>query len=150
MSCHIQRSALLPYSAQSMYELVNDVAHYSDFLPWCEAGEVLEVSQTHMLARLKLGKGIIRQQFVTRNALVPGERIEMNLAEGPFKKLHGLWLFTPLGEAACKISLDLSFDYSGALVKASLGPLFNQLAASMVDAFCARARALFGAVDGIG
>jgi len=150
MSTHIQRSALLPYSAQSMYELVNDVARYGDFLPWCEAGEVLECSQTHMLARLSLGKGIIRQQFVTRNALVPGERIEMNLAEGPFKKLHGLWLFQSLGEAACKISLDLSFDYSGALVKASLGPLFNQLAGSMVDAFCTRARALFGTADGIG
>jgi len=149
MSTHIQRSALLPYPAQSMYELVNDVARYAEFLPWCEAGEVLEVSETHMLARLKLGKGIIRQQFVTRNVLVPGERIEMNLAQGPFKKLHGLWLFKSLNENACKISLDLSFDYSGALVKASLGPLFNQLAASMVDAFCARARALLGATDAI-
>jgi len=147
MSTHIQRSALLPYTAQSMYELVNDVARYSEFLPWCEAGEVLESSETHMLARLRLGKGIIHQQFVTRNSLVPGERIEMNLAEGPFKKLHGLWLFQPLNEQACKISLDLSFDYSGALVKASLGPLFNQLAGSMVDAFCARAKALLGTAD---
>jgi len=147
MSTHIQRSALLPYAAQSMYALVNDVARYNEFLPWCEAGEVLESSETHMLARLKLGKGMIRQQFVTRNVLTPGERIEMNLAEGPFKKLHGLWLFTPLGETACKISLELSFDYSGALVRASLGPLFNQLAGSMVDAFCARARVLFGGGD---
>jgi len=147
MSTHIQRSALLPYAAKSMYELVNDVSRYGEFLPWCEAGEVLEASETHMLARLKLGKGIIRQQFVTRNTLLPGERIEMNLEQGPFKKLHGLWLFKPLGEAACKISLDLSFDYSGALVKASLGPLFNQLTASMVDAFCARARALLGTPD---
>jgi len=150
MSTHIKRSALLPYSAQALYELVNDVARYGEFLPWCEAGEVLESSETHMLARLRLGKGVFHQQFVTRNTLVAGERIEMQLAEGPFKKLHGVWLFKPLGEAACKISLDLSFDYSGALVKASLGPLFNQLAGSMVDAFCARAKALFGAADGAG
>ncbi|MCY1283335.1 Ribosome association toxin RatA [compost metagenome] len=144
MSTHIQRSALLPYPAQSLYDLVNDVARYPEFLPWCAASEVREVSETHMVARLTVAKGGISQQFVTRNVLVPGQSIEMNLAEGPFKELHGVWTFKALTDKACKISLDLSFDYAGPLVKASLGPLFNQAANSMVDAFCARAKQLFG------
>ena len=144
MCTHIQRSALLPYPAQSLYDLVNDVARYPEFLPWCSASEILEVSEQHMLARLVVAKGGLSQQFVTRNLLVPSERIEMNLAEGPFKELHGVWQFKALNDKACKISLDLFFDYSGPLVKASLGPQFNQAANTMVDAFCQRAKQLFG------
>ncbi|SEL44445.1 Ribosome association toxin PasT (RatA) of the RatAB toxin-antitoxin module [Atopomonas hussainii] len=143
MMC-IQRSALLPVSAQVLYDLVNDVASYPQFLPWCDSSEVLEVSAEQMTARLTIAKGGVNQSFVTRNTLVPGERIEMNLVEGPFSRLNGVWHFKALGEHACKISLDLSFDYAGTLAKATLGPLFNQAANTMVDAFCQRAKQLYG------
>ena len=144
MATRIQRSALLPYPAQALFDLVNDVAGYPRFLPWCSASEVLEVSETHMLASLEVAKGGIGQRFVTRNVLQPGQRIEMNLQEGPFTSLHGVWEFKALGEKACKISLDLTFDYAGPLVRATLGPLFNQAANTMVDAFCQRAKQLYG------
>ncbi|XLY87377.1 type II toxin-antitoxin system RatA family toxin [Ectopseudomonas mendocina] len=144
MTTRIQRSALLPYPAQALYDLVNDVASYPQFLPWCSASEVLEVSETHMLASLEVAKGGIGQRFVTRNALLPGQRIEMNLQEGPFSSLNGVWEFKALGDKACKISLDLTFDYAGPLVRATLGPLFNQAANTMVDAFCQRAKQLYG------
>ncbi|UYP31333.1 type II toxin-antitoxin system RatA family toxin [Pseudomonas sp. Z8(2022)] len=144
MTTRIQRSALLPYPAQALYDLVNDVASYPQFLPWCSASEVLEVSETHMLASLEVAKGGIGQRFVTRNALLPTQRIEMNLQEGPFTSLNGVWEFKALGEKACKISLDLTFDYAGPLVRATLGPLFNQAANTMVDAFCQRAKQLYG------
>lgn len=144
MSTHIQRSALLPYPASALYALVNDVARYPEFLPWCSASEVLDSSETYMRARLLVAKGGLSQQFETRNELVPGERIEMNLVEGPFTELHGIWTFKALTDKACKISLDLSFDYAGPLVKATLGPLFNQAANTMVDAFCQRAKQLYG------
>jgi ribosome-associated toxin RatA of RatAB toxin-antitoxin module len=144
MTTRIQRSALLPYPAQALYDLVNDVASYPQFLPWCSASEVLEVSETHMLASLEVAKGGIGQRFVTRNALLPAQRIEMNLQEGPFTSLNGVWEFKALGEKACKISLDLTFDYAGPLVRATLGPLFNQAANTMVDAFCQRAKQLYG------
>jgi len=140
MTTHIQRSALLPYPAQALYDLVNDVASYPQFLPWCSSAEVLESSETHMRASLNIAKGGLSQRFVTRNTLVPGQSIEMNLEEGPFYQLHGVWVFKPLGEKACKISLDLSFDYAGPLVRATLGPLFNQAANTLVDAFCQRAK----------
>lgn len=144
MTTRIQRSALLPYPAQALFDLVNDVASYPQFLPWCRASEVLEVSETHMLASLEVAKGSIGQRFVTRNVLLPGQRIEMNLQEGPFTSLHGVWEFKALGDKACKISLDLTFDYAGSLVRATLGPLFNQAANTMVDAFCQRAKQLYG------
>ena len=144
MTTRIQRSALLPYPAQALYDLVNDVASYPQFLPWCSASEILEASETHMLASLEVAKGGIGQRFVTRNVLLPGQRIEMNLQEGPFSSLNGVWEFKALGDKACKISLDLTFDYAGPLVRATLGPLFNQAANTMVDAFCQRAKQLHG------
>ncbi|MDH1443145.1 type II toxin-antitoxin system RatA family toxin [Pseudomonas sp. GD03721] len=144
MTTRIQRSALLPYPAQALYDLVNDVASYPQFLPWCSASEILEASETHMLASLEVAKGGIGQRFVTRNVLLPGQRIEMNLQEGPFSSLNGVWEFKALGDKACKISLDLTFDYAGPLVRATLGPLFNQATNTMVDAFCQRAKQLYG------
>ncbi|TBU96720.1 type II toxin-antitoxin system RatA family toxin [Phytopseudomonas dryadis] len=144
MSTHIQRSALLPYPAQALYELVNDVARYPEFLPWCASSEVFEASDTHMRASLEVAKGGLSQRFVTRNVLVPGQSIELNLEDGPFEHLHGQWLFKPLGDKACKISLDLTFDYAGPLMRATLGPLFNQAANTLVDAFCQRAKQLHG------
>ncbi|CAD5203558.1 MULTISPECIES: type II toxin-antitoxin system RatA family toxin [unclassified Pseudomonas] len=142
MTTHIQRSALLPYPAQALYDLVNDVARYPEFLPWCASAQVLESSEVHMRATLAIAKGGLSQNFVTRNTLVSGQSIEMNLEEGPFNQLHGVWVFKALGEKACKISLDLTFDYAGPIVRATLGPLFNQAANTLVDAFCQRAKQL--------
>lgn len=144
MTTHIQRSALLPYPAQALYDPANDVARYPEFLPWCSASQVLESSDVHMRATLSVAKGGLSQQFVTRNTLVPGQSIEMNLEEGPFTQLHGVWVFKALGEKACKISLDLTFDYAGPIVRATLGPLFNQAANTLVDAFCQRAKQING------
>ncbi len=144
MSTRIQRSALLPYPAQALYDLVNDVASYPQFLPWCSASEVLEESADSMRASLTVAKATLSQRFMTRNKLVPGKSIEMQLEEGPFSQLQGVWEFKALGDKACKISLDMTFDYAGPLVKATLGPLFTQAANTMVDAFCQRAKQLYG------
>ncbi|MBK3749524.1 type II toxin-antitoxin system RatA family toxin [Stutzerimonas balearica] len=144
MTTHIQRSALLPYPAQALFDMVNDVASYPQFLPWCSATEVLSSSDTHMQASMTVGKAGLSQRFKTRNDLDPGKRIEMTLEEGPFSHLHGIWEFKALGEQACKISLDLRFDYAGPVVKMALGPLFTQAANTLVDAFCERAKQLYG------
>lgn len=144
MTTNIQRSALLPYPAQALYDLVNDVAKYPEFLPWCSSAEILESTEVLMRARLGVAKGGLSQHFVTCNTLVPGQSIEMNLEKGPFTEFHGLWVFKPLGEKACKISLEMRFDYAGTIVKATLGPLFNQAANTLVDAFCQRAKHLYG------
>ena len=137
---HIQRSALLPYPASHLYELVNRVEHYPEFLPWCSGATILSESEHEMCARLDIAKAGVSQSFTTRNTLVPGERIARQLVDGPFSDFRGVWEFKALSDSACKITLDLHFEYAGALVKATLGPLFNQAANAMVDAFCQRAK----------
>jgi ribosome-associated toxin RatA of RatAB toxin-antitoxin module len=127
-----------------MYALVNDVASYPQFLPWCSATEVLESDETRMRASMTVAKGGISQQFITCNTLQAGQSIVMDLEQGPFSRLHGVWHFKALTDKACKISLDLTFDYAGPLVRATLGPLFNQAANTLVDAFCQRAKQLYG------
>ncbi|WP_312600289.1 type II toxin-antitoxin system RatA family toxin [Pseudomonas luteola] len=144
MTTHIQRSALLPYPASALYALVNDVERYPEFLPWCSSAQILEQGENEMRAGLTVAKGGLSQQFTTRNTLTPDQCIVMDLEKGPFSQLHGVWQFKALGEKACKISLDLSFEYQGALIRATLGPLFNQAANTMVDVFCQRAKQLYG------
>lgn len=144
MATRIQRSALLPYSAAALYTLINDVRNYPQFLPWCSASEVLEQRDDFMRAALMITKGKLSQRFVTRNTLVPNQSISMALEEGPFSQLQGIWEFKALSADACKISLDLEFDYAGPIIKATLGPLFTQAANTMVDAFCQRAKELYG------
>jgi len=98
MTTHIQRSALLPYPAQALFDMVNDVASYPQFLPWCSATEVLSSSETEMHASMTVAKAGLSQRFMTRNALDLGKRIEMTLEEGPFSHLHGIWEFKALGK----------------------------------------------------
>lgn len=141
---HIKRSALLPFSAERLYDLVNRVEHYPEFLPWCSGAEVISETDDAMRARLTVGKGGLNQTFTTANQLIPGERIEMQLEDGPFTDLHGVWEFQALNDEACKITLDMTFNYSGALVRATLGPLFNHAANTMVEAFSKRAHEVYG------
>ena len=144
MSIKIRRSAILPYSADALYRMVNDVERYPEFLPWCSKTQLISADEYSMRAALTASKLGISHTFITQNVLAPNEKIEINLVEGPFNHLHGVWQFKQLAENACKMNLDLEFDYSGALVKATLGPLFTQAANTMVDAFCDRAKQLYG------
>jgi len=139
MSTHIQRSALLPYAASEMFALVNNVAKYPEFLPWCDYCTIFEQDNSHMIAEVGIAKAGIKQKFVTHNLLTLNKKIEMNLVSGPFKHLHGIWEFKSLDVRACKVSLDLVFSYSGKLISLSLGPIFNKAADKMLSAFCARA-----------
>ena len=140
----ITRTALVPYSALQMYKLVSNVESYSEFLPGCVGSTVLKEEGEQVEAALELSKGGITQRFTTRNRMVPEEAIEMQLLEGPFKYLHGTWSFTPLGSEGCKVSLDLEFEMSNALFQMTLGPVFEQMTGSMVDAFSQRAKQIYG------
>lgn len=144
MTIHVERSALLPYSAHQMYCLVNDVTKYPEFLPWCSGAVILAESATTMSAKLLIAKGPIKQYLITNNKIVPDVSIEMNLQEGPFQKLHGLWTFQQLNDEACKINFTMEFDYNSMIMKATLGPLFNKAAGSMVEIFSQRAKYLYG------
>lgn len=135
----IHRHALVRHSALRMYTLVNDVAAYPARFGWCEDADVLEQSETQMLARLDLRFAGLRLNFTTRNLLTPPTRIELSLVEGPFRKFTGTWDFHSLAEDACKVSLNLDFEVAGKLVGSALAIGFQGLADRMVDDFCREA-----------
>lgn len=127
-----------------MFGVVNDVRRYPEFLPWCERTEVLEEQEDEMLARLHLAWGGVRKQFTTRNRLQDGKMIEIRLVDGPFHHMEGFWRFIPLGDGeACKVAFDLEFELSTPLMGFAFGPIFTQIANSMVDSFTRRAADLY-------
>lgn len=140
----ISRSALVNYSAQQMFDLVNQVEHYPEFLPGCEKTEVIERSDEMIQARLTLAKAGFSQSFVTRNQLSAPTHMNINLVEGPFKHFKGEWNFIALDEKACKVSLDLSFEVNSRIAGAALNMLFKQLAGMMVECFVKRAKQVYG------
>ena len=143
MSLTINRSALVLHSSERMSALVNDIASYPQFLPWCSKANVLEQSIDFMVASIEVQKGGIRQSFTTRNDLSSEGKIIMDLVDGPFKYLKGVWDFVHLKEGACKVMLTLEFELKQNIAKMAFGPVFNQAANSMVDAFCERANQVY-------
>ncbi|MFP2770873.1 SRPBCC family protein [Oceanisphaera sp. KMM 10153] len=140
----ITRSALVMFSAQQMYELVNDIDSYPQFLPGCVASRIVSESDTSITAALDVAKVGIRKTFTTRNELKPHRHISVELVDGPFKTLNGGWTFTPLDVDACKVELKLHFEFTSRLVEMAFGGVFKELANAMVHSFSERAREVYG------
>ena len=144
---HVQRSVLLHYSPREMYDLVVAVEDYPKFLPWCDRAEVLERRPDGITARLSMAFAGVRQSFTTRNQNTPGERMVMTLVDGPFSKLEGDWTFQPVGDGtqtACRVGLELRYGFSSLALGAVVGPVFDRIAGSLVDAFVKRAEQVYG------
>ncbi len=139
----VTRSALVSFSAEQMFELVNDVAKYPEFLPGCSGSRVLEATESAMVASVDVAKAGISKTFTTSNQLVHGEAIMMQLVDGPFKTLKGGWFFTPLDEHACKVELKLEFEFSSKMIEIAFGKVFNELTSNMVNAFTQRAKQVY-------
>ena len=131
----IRRSALVEQPAERMFDLVNDVAAYPRRFRWCDKAEILEEGPQRLVARLDLGLGSFRTWFMTENALQRPGSIDMQLKDGPFKRLHGRWQFQPLTDAACKVSLELEFEPTSRLLGPALALGFQGLADRMVNDF---------------
>ena len=131
----VERSALVPFSAARMFELVSDVRQYPQRFAWCQSAEILDESPTSQHARLGLKLAGFSTTFSTHNVLHPGRRIELNLAEGPFKSLSGRWDFLDLDESGCKVALSLDFEFISGLLALALRQGFAHLADRMVDDF---------------
>ncbi len=140
----LHKSALVPYSAEQMYDLVNDVESYPEFLPWCASVKLLSQSRDHLTATLVISQCRFKQAFTTMNSMDEGRRIDMSLVEGPFKYLKGLWLFHPLEARGCEVSFHLEFEFANGLIEFAFGKAFSQLANSFLDAFCQRALERYG------
>ena len=135
----VNKSALVPYPAESMYALVNDVAHYPEFLPWCRSARILSQGDTEMRASLEFARGGFHKTFTTRNSMQPGQNIVITLEDGPFRQLQGHWHFENLGATGSKVSLNMEFEFAGALLDRMAGPVFHEICNSLVNAFTQRA-----------
>ena len=140
----ISKSALVAYTPEQMFQLVDDIEAYPDFLPWCGKATEIERDEKNVEASLLISHSGLNKEFTTKNANTTFEKIEMHLVNGPFKNLDGVWLFEPLGDAACKVSLNLEFEFSSKIISASLGPVFSKIANNLVDAFIKRADTVYG------
>jgi ribosome-associated toxin RatA of RatAB toxin-antitoxin module len=143
----VEKSVLIWYTAQEMFDLVIDVDHYADFLPWCDQARAVERHEQGMTAEIGIAFAGIHQKFVTRNTHVPGREVHVKLVSGPFSNLDGHWKFTPVGQAgerACRIDLELQYGFKNAALAALVGPVFDKIASTMVDAFVKRAEHVYG------
>ena len=138
----VSRSALVPVSAGDMYALVNDVASYPEFLPWCRRATVHVAGEDHMEATLELAQGGFSGAFKTRNRLQPGRGIEVRLVDGPFRVLEGCWQFDPLDEDASRVAVTMRYDFTNPLKGLFFGRIIDDAVSSLVDAFTRRARAI--------
>jgi ribosome-associated toxin RatA of RatAB toxin-antitoxin module len=136
----VKRSALIAESPARMYELINDIERYPEFVPGCLAARVESRQPREVVATLQIRKGPLHAEFTTRNLLEPDQRVLMQLVRGPFRVLEGLWTLTPLGELGCRVELEMRFEFSNRMAGALFEPLFEATAASLVDAFVKRAR----------
>ena len=141
---HVDRSALVGYSAQVMYALADDIESYPQFLPWCDGAEYAAREPGRTVATLHINFHGLKNQFTTENIHQPGRRIDMKLVSGPFRSLHGSWSFTDLGNDASKVEFSLRYEFASPLLEAAVGPVFGSITESFVDAFVRRADKKFG------
>ncbi|MDP2255355.1 MAG: type II toxin-antitoxin system RatA family toxin [Polaromonas sp.] len=143
----VHKSVLIWYSAAEMFGLVTDVASYPQFLPWCNQASVLEETADGMTAKVGISIAGLKQSFTTRNLHEKDRRVSLKLVNGPFSNLDGDWHFLPLGDdtqRACKVEFTLSYDFNNATLASLVGPVFDKIAGSLVDAFVKRASQVYG------
>ncbi len=140
---NVSRNALVPYSAAQMYALVNDIESYPEFVPWCSKSTSREISVSEKEAALFFSRGVIKTSFTTCNTLSPGRRIELQLVDGPFSQLQGVWQFIDIDEQGSRVQLDLNFELSSRMLKMALESFFNQICDRLVTSFVKRANEVY-------
>ena len=143
----VNRSAYVPYSAESVYSLVNDIKNYPCFINGCSSANILEDLDTHMIASIGIKKAGVAFKFTTKNLLEFPSSIEMHLVEGPFKYLTGCWKFDALNQNACKVNLTIDYEFNNKILGAITSKIFDQIANTLIDDICARADTLFMKVE---
>ncbi|ENN99198.1 MULTISPECIES: type II toxin-antitoxin system RatA family toxin [Pseudoalteromonas] len=141
----IEKSALVMYSTKEMFDLVNDVEAYPQFLPNCSDSKIVSQHNNNMTASLEISKAGIKKWFTTENTFMDEQTVQLRLVDGPFKTLKGRWHFQALDKKACKVELKLEFEFSSKLIELAFGKIFNDVAKNMVSAFTQRAKDVYGA-----
>lgn len=141
----LKRNAIVPFSARQMFELVDNIEDYPRFLPWCHDSKILSRADDEVIAELEIVWKGVHKRFSTRNRLNHYNSIDIVLVEGPLQHMEGIWNFQSLNENACKVLLDLEFEFTGSFIDRLFQPVFQHIANTLVDAFCKRAVELYAA-----
>ncbi|MDR2220938.1 MAG: type II toxin-antitoxin system RatA family toxin [Methylobacillus sp.] len=139
----VEKSVLVSHSAERMHALVDTPERYPEFLPWCSGVDLIKRDDTITIATLHIDYHGIKQKFTTENAKTFPTLMNLKLVDGPFRKLEGVWRFTPLTEAACKIEFKLHYEFSNHLLEKIIAPVFSHIANTLVDAFVSRADIIY-------
>jgi len=139
----VQRTALVPYTDEQMFDLVSDVEAYPEFLPWCEGSELRSKTEQELVGGMSVGIKGVTATFVTRNILQRPKVMNMVLEEGPFRVLEGIWQFHALGEDGCRIELSIDFEFESKVQDMLLGGSFEVICNKLIDAFTERARSVY-------
>jgi ribosome-associated toxin RatA of RatAB toxin-antitoxin module len=140
----VEKSVLIERSARQMFDLVDGVESYPQFLPWCGSTEVKFRDDKKTVATLHINYHSVKAHFTTENDKEIPEWMSIRLVDGPFRRLEGMWRFKPLAENACKIEFSLSYEFSSKLFEKVIGPVFSHIANTFVDAFTKRAAQVYG------
>jgi ribosome-associated toxin RatA of RatAB toxin-antitoxin module len=141
----VERSALVTYTATQMFALVNDVARYPEFLPWCVGARAEDVSAAERIATLKVARGVLQTEFTTRNTLLPDAEIHMQLMHGPFRDLIGEWRFEAIGTRGSRVHFKVEFEFKNRLTATAFNAIFEALCGTIIDAFVLRAQSMYPA-----
>ena len=139
----VERSALVTYTAAQMFALVNDIARYPEFLPWCVGARVEDVTQDERIASLKVKRGVLQTEFTTRNTLQHNAQIHMQLMHGPFRDLVGEWRFEQIGTRGSRVHFRIEFEFKNRLTASAFNAVFESLCGTIVDAFVERAQTVY-------
>lgn len=141
---HVERSILVHYSAEQMFQLVADVQSYPKFLPWCGGADIAAGDDNTLIAWIDIDYHGLRSRFSTRNRLRHPHELRMSLLDGPFRSLEGAWHFNALSADACKVQLSLRYEFASGVLGRAVELVFDKIASSMIDSFARRADALYG------
>lgn len=139
----VKKSVLVPYSAKAMFELVDGVELYPQFLPWCDGARAIETRDDGKTARIDINYHGVRAHFTTDNVNRAGESIVITLRDGPFRHLHGEWRFQSLAREACKIEFELAYEFATTALEGAVGPVFGYISNTFIDAFVRRAESVY-------
>jgi len=131
----IRKSAFVFHSQEAIFNLVDDVESYPQFLPWCGSTDVHLRNEKTTEATIEINFKGIKQKFSTKNEKTAPHEMKIQLIKGPFKTLSGFWKFTKIDNMSCKVDLVLDYDFSNYLLEKLIGPVFNIIANSFIDEF---------------
>lgn len=141
----IRKTALVGYSAERMFDLIETAEHYPLFLPWCAGASILERDEQTVSARITIDYHGVRLHFTTRNSKQRPEFMAIRLEHGPFSHFEGEWRLRALAAEACRIEFRLRYEFRHRVTARLAGPVLERIANTLVDAFVSRADSVYGA-----